>query len=184
MIHLVVSTMILHSSWFLVEGVNPEPWEASQSSTGRKNGKVYTHFHKPDQLRSYQEALAEELKAQNPHYQMFEGELSVFFYFWRQLDVSEIDDRKRRAHTADATNLLKAAEDALQDVLYVNDQSNRQVQGVIVAQGHEVNPFVLICVQQYDKTLTVLATEIRNSLIKSDPQGPSNIRKLDVDAVF
>src|SRR5258708_2084247 len=111
--------------WYLLEGVNPEPWMASEGSVGRGKGRQFVRFHKPDQLRNYQEAVKAEMPRQNPHAVERPGDIEVMFFFWRQLSQFELheDTKRRRSHVADATNLQKALEDALQGVLYKNDRN-------------------------------------------------------------
>lgn len=171
-------------SWYLVTGINPEPWVASEANVGKKGGKSFVHFHKPSQLRNYQEALAEEFPSQNPTAVLMEGDLQVTFCFWRRLEVGELDGRKRRAHIADATNLLKATEDALQGILYKNDRNNRSVTSVIVAQGPEVEPAILISIMPFDKS-TLVRTQFKLDDMMEDQVVPkSNAYGETDDEVF
>jgi Holliday junction resolvase RusA-like endonuclease len=170
--------------FYLVTGINPEPWVASEANIGRgKGGKSFVHFHKPTQLRNYQEALASEFPQQNPFAPMMEGDLQVTFYFWRRLEVGELDGRKRRAHIADATNLMKATEDALQGILYENDKSNRSVTSIIVAQGQEVESAIVVEIAPFDKTTLVHAQFKLDDLMLDQPEPTSNVHEID-DEVF
>jgi len=125
---------------YVIDGINPEPWTASEASTARKNGKDYIQFHKREQLRTYQNALKEEFRRLFPHVKPIEGEVCIEFYFWR--DVASY--RGGHANIADATNLQKATEDALQDVLFANDRAVRWVSSGVVAQAPGVDPAILI----------------------------------------
>lgn len=130
---------------YFVQGINPEPWEAPTASLGRKGGKHYVHMHKNDGLRAYQEGFKSAFLEQNPDWQYFDTPIELTFYFWRQKDHAE-----SRAATADATNLQKATEDALQGVLYPNDQLVHKVTSCIVEQEQSTEPKVLILVDYYN----------------------------------
>lgn len=131
---------------YFVEGINPEPWEAPTASLGRKGGKHYVHMHKNDGLRSYQEGFKQAFLEQNPDWQYFDTPIEIEFYFWRQRDYTE-----SRAAIADVTNLQKATEDALQGVLYPNDQLVHKATSWIVEQDQETSPKVLIFVRYYNQ---------------------------------
>lgn len=172
-------------TWYKVQGINPQPWEAAEGNVGKKGGKIKLHFRSPEQLRAYKEAFAAEFVKQNPHHVQFEGDLEVFFAFWRQLDLAEeMEGRNHRAHHADTTNTQKATEDALQGILYTNDKSNRDVRSVFVAQGPEVNPFVLVAIGQYDTAITFHLEQIKEMLYVPEDEGTSNIRSIDISEVF
>lgn len=162
--------------WYKVQNINPEPWEASEGSIGRKNGKTFIHFRKPTQLRMYQEAVASAFREQNTVTPV-EGDIDITFYFWRALEQYELDEgKRRRMHVADATNLQKALEDALQGVLYENDRNNRRVTSEIMDQGQEVTPFILIRVTQYKSN--PLAVITRSQLEVDDPIAQANTREI------
>lgn len=127
--------------YYLVEGINPEPWEAPTASIGRKNGKHYVHMHKNDSVRSYQDGFRIAFLQQNPDSQLFDGDVELNLYFWRQRDT------ETKAKSADATNLQKATEDALQGLLFQNDRSVIKVASRIMEQEPETEPKVLIGIQ-------------------------------------
>jgi Holliday junction resolvase RusA-like endonuclease len=126
----------------VVRGVNPVPWKSPNAARVGRGVKVY----KDSELRHYQEALAEAVRAQMIASDRHEGELSLTLYFWRQLDeaVNVDTGRRRRAHVADATNLQKATEDALQGILFDNDRQVVHAESWIMAQGADVVPLVVI----------------------------------------
>jgi Holliday junction resolvase RusA-like endonuclease len=138
--------------WYAIEGINPEPWEASQAAIARNNGKPFIQFYKPKQLVAYQEAIKEGFPSQNPDAVMYppDAELDVRFYFWRELAPIEVlVGKKRRTNVADGTNLQKALEDALQGLLFKNDRHNKRVWSEVVQQGQEITPFILIRIDWY-----------------------------------
>jgi hypothetical protein len=131
----------------LVEGINPVPWVAP--SYGR--GKVY----KAESLTAYQESLRECIQEAYPKHPVFAQGVALRgdFFFWRQLDSGTIGEgRRRRAHVADRTNMLKSTEDALQRStgkyawpgLFHNDKMIVEGETKIVAQGPDVEPYILV----------------------------------------
>lgn len=133
----------------LIEGINPEPWTAPEIGRGR--------VFKKETLRTYQNAVKECIESE------FEGCVPAFdkgvrlaekFYFWRQLDMAEIGGRNRRRKEADATNMQKALEDALQGVVFPNDRAVIDVQSRIVEVGVDVEPRILIDLMALEDTFT------------------------------
>ena len=169
--------------WYLVEGINPQPWTASEAQVV---GKHKVHMHKPEQLRFYQQALAISFEQQNPGFVALKTgiPLVVRFYFWREIDQ---DDKGRRANIADATNLQKACEDALQDVLYGNDQANVDIRSRIMEQAEGIKPRILIMVAP-DPKLSVEETDLVltkvRELHRDAPPPPSNILPDSGDDLF
>lgn len=133
---------------FHITGINPEPWVAPEHGIGRKNGKVYVQTYKSSGLQGYQDAVKEEIVTQNGHLSEWlaarEEKLQVTFWLWRTLDTSEVDGRRRTRNIADATNMQKALEDALQGILYKNDRLNVDVRTIVVEQTPETMPHITI----------------------------------------
>lgn len=173
--------------WYIIDGVNPEPWAASQASVGRKNGKSFVHFHKPEQLRQYQESVRELFPEQNPQAVKYEGDIELTFYFWRQRSTYEMSEGKstRQSAQADATNLQKALEDALQGILYDNDRDIRSIRSVLVEQAPKTEPVILICIGRYNGAEEIKSVKrIREQLRVPLPEPENNFRKLDVNELF
>jgi Holliday junction resolvase RusA-like endonuclease len=128
---------------YVFDGINPEPWEAPQASTGRRGKKIFTTMHSTSKQRFYQDAIkemADELLEEQPF--NLNPPYDVRFFFWR--------DTTGGAMVADATNLQKSTEDALQGKFYSNDRYNPAVSSVIIDQGPHVLPAVLVVIGQYD----------------------------------
>lgn len=174
--------------WFLVEGLNPEPWMASQTSVGRKAGKPYVQHHSPPQMRMYQDSLKEMFVEQNPQAVEHVGDICLWLFFWRQKTLNEMfEGKNRRAHQADATNLQKATEDALQGILYKNDNAIRDVRSMIIEQNADATPKILIGVGPYDEEAQEAkdAAVIAASLSKGDQSAVGDIqRDFDVRELF
>lgn len=127
---------------YYVLPLNPEPWAVGNAYVVRSGGKLTARVGPNPGLQSYQEAVREELadvKMLPP------GRYRLDFYFWRQqAQYLDAADRKRQRNQADATNMQKALEDALQGVLFENDRDVAQISSTIVAQGVEVKPCIVI----------------------------------------
>jgi len=128
------------TEWFLIDGINPEPWTAPEVSSGRKNGRIFTQAFKSAGLIAYQEAVKEDLLDNYPDFEKFDGLVSLEIYFWRQLSVYVGDHGRVQRHAADATNMQKALEDAIQGVLITNDRNVMDVRSVVVEELPETEP--------------------------------------------
>lgn len=133
------------SHWYC-SFINPTPW--TSPSLGRAGKKPV--LYKSAELRTYQAALVDDLVEHYP--ELNEGimpfpadtPLSLKFYFWRRLDRYGSVGRKQTRNRADATNMQKATEDALQGVLFTNDRHVTRATSVVVEQGPDVEGCVLI----------------------------------------
>lgn len=131
---------------FFVIGINPDPWAIGPLSVGRRNGKVYPMIGPNLQVVAYKEALKEHLDGAG----VLEGEVEVHLYVWRRLDTGTVGDRKKTKHYADATNIQKATEDALQGVLITNDKNVKRISTEIIEQTSEAQPCIVIRVRPYE----------------------------------
>lgn len=145
------------SQWFHIP-INPDPWAIGPLSVGKRNGKYFPIVGRNAQLDAFKHAVAEELESQGVTPVDYD-EYALRFFFWRRLDSHE----KGRKHHADATNLQKATEDALQGVLIGNDRNVRLVHSEIVAQGPDVNPGILIHIEDY-RTTPYLSPDIPEAM--------------------
>lgn len=157
--------------WFLIEGINPEPWQASEGSVGRKKGGTFVQFHKPSGLADYQNALAESFKRRYPDVVPATGTAELVFYFWREVNPDA------KAKVADATNLLKAAEDALQKILYENDRQIKHAQSYIVEQLADTEPMILVGIRPFQPPPAEVFDQVEK-LREAAPAIESNIRRL------
>lgn len=137
--------------WFLIEGINPEPWEPPESAIGRRAGKPYIQHYSPEKYKNFTEAVRSAFSQEYPDFVPIDGEvLDVRFFLWREQSVFETPTgRKSQANIADATNMQKAIEDALQGLLYVNDRDNHRVSCEIMSQDKETEPAILVQIQAY-----------------------------------
>jgi Holliday junction resolvase RusA-like endonuclease len=127
--------------------LNPEGWAMGPLSIGKKNGKFFPKVGRNQQLHAYKEAVADLIAQEVP---LPAGEYELYFWFWKQLDSYETESGKRhQRHLADATNLQKATEDALQGVLIDNDRHVRKIGSTIVEQGPNVVGQVLILAKPF-----------------------------------
>lgn len=136
----------------VIRGINPEPWTSPTASAGRAGGRVITRVHKNPRLRTYQEALIEELEELD--LEPLDEPCEITFYFWRCLEQYEdAGGRARTRNRADATNLQKATEDALQADkkkswrgIITNDRLVRRVESVVVEQEKGVDPMIVVVI--------------------------------------
>lgn len=163
--------------WYVVDGVNPEPWESPEGSVARKAGKMYVQMHKPFKLRAFQEDFAQSFKEQNDEWTTSEEEMALTFYVWRNVD------HLIKANIADATNMQKAIEDALQGILYKNDRQVQDVRTLIVAQDNDVEPAVVIQIRPWPGSAVVLSMTAAERLAarrsKPKPKPDADPRQLE-----
>jgi Holliday junction resolvase RusA-like endonuclease len=166
----------LNNQKVIIRGVNPEPWTSPSVSVGRKNGKAFPMVYKSAGLKAYQEAIGEAVSGRKPT----TGPISVTFYLWRQLPAYETDrQRKARKHEADATNLQKALEDALQGHLFENDRDCHHVQTFIMEQGHDTEPLIVIEVESFEMP-HVEVPHVKQEPLFTDDEA----RVSDVEGIF
>lgn len=143
--------------------INPEPWAIGEVSSGKTGKRITPNA----QLVNYQEAVKQYIQQNYPGYQMFNCECELNFYFWRRLDVYMTrGGRPHMRHTADATNLQKGLEDALQGVVISNDKLVRRTTSEVVEQAHNIDPGIIIIAKQhyepkYTKELGPLLGKLR-----------------------
>lgn len=140
--------------WQFFLPINPEPWAIGPVGYTNKGGKPRGFVGENKQLRTYQDAVREYLRMQlasiqGPHPFPLSSPLDVKFWFWRRLDSYELQSGKKHSrHWADATNMQKALEDAIQGVLTGNDKNNLRVSSEIVSQGTMTHPGIVIAISQ------------------------------------
>lgn len=129
--------------------VNPEPWVVPPFTVirNKQTNKMIPKAGKSQQLAAFQDAVREALE---DNQQVISGDIRLVFYFWRRLD-SQISEGKRRTtrNQADATNMQKATEDALQGVFFGNDRNVRDIRSVLVDHGAEVTPRIVLHVEPW-----------------------------------
>lgn len=151
--------------------VNPEPWAIGPLGVGRRGGRVFPYVGQNAQLKTYQNAIGEALRRQDP--EMITGQIDLEFYFWRSRDEYVTPQaRTHRKHEADVTNLQKATEDALQGILFKNDKDVISVQSWMLEQGPDIEGMVVIGVQEatsWARDIPIEVTEAINSMRESVP---------------
>lgn len=135
--------------WYYLP-INPEPWQVGKLGLGRKNGKVYPRMDRNEQLYSFQQAVKEFFTDEPP--QLIEGEIELYFAFWRRLDkwttpTGVISTRS----VVDVTNMQKATEDALQGVLFKNDSQVKRIHSSIIEEGIDIVPGIAIWIQSHHR---------------------------------
>ena len=147
---------------FLYVPVNPEPWAIGPVGYARRGGKMSAYVGRNQQLDAYKEAVAEAVREQWGGLPVLDGKIDLFFWFWRQrADYKTPAARIHRKHEADATNLQKSTEDALQGILFKNDRDNVRVGSCIMEQGPDVVGGVVIRINQINVPSMLLQEEDR-----------------------
>lgn len=161
----------------LITGINPEPWTAPSVGIGRARGKVYPQVYKNEQLRAYQEALKESVKQAYPDVKPSPKgrRINLFFYFWRDMPTYEGDSKLVYKNQADATNLQKATEDALQGILYANDRDVVHIESTIVEQGPGVESRIVVRMEEPMNAWAFLGGLVAHLLGKDRPTPPGNV---------
>lgn len=166
-----------HGTWIIPE-INPEPWTAPEVSIGRRGGKLAPQVFKREGLRQYQEAVHEYVeRVYNPT--PCEAELVLQFWFWRELDTT-------RSKLVDATNLQKATEDALHGLLFVNDRQVQDVRSIIVEQGVDVAPTIVIRWAPFVGVSDPSPLQMRQALLDELAAAPKtdNVIPINPESIF
>jgi Holliday junction resolvase RusA-like endonuclease len=137
----------MRTKTFMFPGINPQPWEIGPVGWRTVAGKKQPAIGPSPQLKTYQKALKTELEKMNLSPATFE-KVRLEFYFWRRLDTHKsFAGNKPRdvvAKVSDSTNMQKATEDALQGYLLINDRQVKDIRSVIVEEGPDVDPGVIV----------------------------------------
>lgn len=135
--------------WFALP-VNPEPWAVGPLDVLRRGGRLIPSMGQNQQLASYKEAVAEEFLSRYGRLDeaLERPKYMLDLYFWRNRARYTTPAQQTAARNdADATNMQKATEDALQGVCIDNDRNVVRVSSTIMAQGSEVTPGLIIRLQ-------------------------------------
>lgn len=125
---------------------NPEPWRVPPMSPGRnkKTGKLIVTSGRDELVASYQEEIREELVRQGA-YLMDPGYKVDFFFHRIKETINTGSGVKTSRNRADATNMQKALEDALQGTVIHNDADVVDIHSRIVPSGSMTSePFVFV----------------------------------------
>lgn len=139
--------------------VNPEPWAIGNVGMGRRNGAPYAFVGRNNQLASFKEAVADELRSLSPD--LLDGPVRLCLYFWRNRAEYEGENKKTVKSSPDTTNMQKATEDACQGILFENDRQVVDVHSILVESGVDVNGRILIGVEEWENSQ--LSLELFNS---------------------
>lgn len=137
--------------WYVIRGVNPIPWTSPTVTVGRRKGQYKPQVYSSAELKNYKAALAEEFERAYPDAPLIEDEIGVTFFFWRHIDVGTTGSNRTRSNEADATNLQKSTEDALQGVLFKNDRQVVHGASWIMGQSEETEPMIVVRVEWHPK---------------------------------
>lgn len=158
----------LDSVEILLEGINPIPWSVPNLGRG--------HAFSATLLRDYKTAIRESIAEAYPDHPTFEKGALLTVEMWFSRCTSH------GAQDADATNLFKSTEDALQVYksigfrgLFHNDTHNRRICGEIVCQDAIAPELILIKISRW----TNYSLHIFNAAkarLQPGPAIPGNVR--------
>lgn len=130
---------------FAVSGMNPEPWKSPSPQIGWRGKKPYATMIKDGRLTAYQEAIRESVEDLDPRMHADASYLQVEMLFWRKLEeYTPVLGRKSKRKWADATNMGKALEDAMQGVFYKNDARVLRPLPNIVEQHEDTEELIVV----------------------------------------
>jgi Holliday junction resolvase RusA-like endonuclease len=136
---------------YLYVPVNPEPWAIGPVGYARRGGKMSAYVGQNKQLAAFKEAVAESVREQWGGLPMLEGAIEMRLWFWRQRAAYKTPAaRVHRKHEADATNMQKATEDALQGIVFGNDRDVKIPRSVIMEQGESTVGGIVIAVRSIE----------------------------------
>jgi hypothetical protein len=137
--------------WITVLGINPEPWAVGTAFATRSKAGVHAGVSPNTKLVAYQNALKEELRARN--FEPIENQtvrLTLQMLFVRQVDSYTVRGKTKTGNYADATNLGKGTEDAMQGILFPNDRQMAWTHPIVVDQGLQAEPFIAFKIGVYE----------------------------------
>lgn len=155
---------VLADGWLYYDlHVNPEPWAIGPVQVTRKNNRHIPFVGRNNQLHTYQAAIKEQLAEWNTL--LLPGKYWSRHYFWRSRDEYRVTEtgRKVRKNEVDLTNMVKAAEDAAQEILYVNDVRCVGQANFIMDEGPDVDYRVVMAVHpvmDFPKPRDVLPADV------------------------
>lgn len=144
------------------------------SSGRNATGKVFSTMGRNQELHAYEAALAATLLLEYPYLREFVdakllkkfpdlrryvagdpakakdrslwagAEVELTFHFWQKLETAEISGKKITDKVADLTNMVKAAEDAVQGLLLNNDTQVRAQRNVIYQRDEQVPEGIVV----------------------------------------
>ncbi len=141
---------------YIIRGINPQPWTVGNLSMGRKGGRNFPMISKRAELRNYQDAIAQAFTFLDPAPEMTLEPVALTIYYWRQVEEYRNDNGKLVVkHRADLTNLNKGLEDALQKILFKNDNQVVRFHSEIVEQERDTDPRIVIIIATGDEIVRV-----------------------------
>lgn len=134
--------------WFVL-ALQAEPWAVGPLGVGRAaGGKPYPYMGPNQKVQAYQEAVKGELDGAG----VIQGLVEVQLFIWRQIETMKVSGKRDRiGKPADATNIQKATEDAIQGILIENDKNVRLISTHVVEQSSTVTPCIVLRVKPYEE---------------------------------
>jgi len=164
--------------------MQPEPWKAPGAQVGRRKGGMFASLIKDGRLTAYQEAIKESLEGHELVMYKDDEYLRLEMFFWRKLEeYTPTLGRKSKRKWADATNMGKALEDALQGVLYRNDSKVVCPVPRIIEQGDDTRESILIVAQPMNPRSAVWLPTNWHSALRSLSHDVRDVSVMQVQSV-
>lgn len=137
---------LMKNHWYYLP-VNPDPWAIGPLSVGRGKNGYFPRIGPNATLVAFKE----EVRSHFPEPRTpVDHPVELEFFFWRRLEKWINDKGKTNTRNeADATNMQKACEDALQDVLIVNDRQVKSVTSHIMEQSEDTVGGIAVCIRAH-----------------------------------
>lgn len=144
-----IEGQVAQDRWYFLD-INPEGWAVGPLGVMRKSGKLIPYIGRNQQLHNFKEAVKHEFENRYEKLVPVDEDVELCVYFWQRLDTANSSTgRKSSDKAADLTNMVKAAEDAIQGVLIKNDNKVMAQRNVIVERGPNARGGFAICVRDW-----------------------------------
>lgn len=155
--------------------VNPEPWTVGKAYVRRGGGKSFAAVAPDKTLKTYQEAIRSELLERGA--MLLDPPYALEFYFWRQnAQYKSQKGRTMTRNTPDVTNMQKATEDALQDVLIGNDRDVVAVKSALVDVSIDEPGSVAIVVHELSDATQILPVYVTDAIATEEARQESIVQ--------
>lgn len=128
--------------------LNPEPWAIGEAFA-RRGGARGAGISPNRKLVSFQRAVQDVFAVDYPDTRPTREPVRIRFFFSRAIEKLNYGGKKNAsASYADTTNLQKGLEDALQGILFENDNQVVSVESWMMNQNQNIDTFVIIVLEK------------------------------------
>lgn len=143
--------MSKRKEWWYYLPINPQGWAVGPLAVKRMNNKLIPFMGRNQELHMFKETVKEELFSRYGALIPVDEDVELCVYAWQRLDeYRSATGRKSKDKFADLTNIVKAAEDAIQGVLIKNDNRVMAQRNVIMDRSPSINGCLVICLRTWE----------------------------------